>query len=441
MVKVKTPLLRGIALTLLIFGLVAGGTFVNNAKASTTVDEVVSIIEQFGDENIAFDSAQFKELAQQALRDNPRQGISILNSFFSSSMPYRISPLTEEVDPLQLSLGMIMRGDRVVNIFPNSNAASAGLQVGDTILSVLFEGNRYEPGDLGQAAMFSMGQTPLIFSVQRKQPSTMHKISLLADPQALMLEPTLHNAFSPTVERLADSKGIFVMSPMLLWNEAPYLKTAAAKSQGDISRLNAQGIRKWIIDLRVSLGDHHHNTALASLGPLLPQGLLAYEIPTFKHEVRMAWHNTDGRLELTGVPSGLKAKMPNDSALTPIALNSNPQEKPCAIAVLISDYTEQSSVGQLLTMVFSSRPNARIFGWNTSNRSQEYSRQTHFPLDNNGTYLSVRNRRIADSQGNLRPKTIFHHAAEWDSFGTLSDSLVKEASLWLSTQNCQFRGH
>lgn len=398
---------------------------------------VADLASEFGDSEAGFNRKEFVDRVEQILREYSDTPVEAMNSAFDDQFPYYVGSLGDSIGSYDLVLGMVIVEDVVLYIFPGLSAEKSGFEVGDKLISVKYDGRTYLPKDNGQPVLWSQGLEPIQIEILRRGRSQTEELGLTVNSEAIMGTRLPVNGFVPTARLTDEGVGYISMPPLLLGDSTEHILASIEDLHDQLAGLSNSGVNKWIIDLRVIAGDHRHQAALLALGQLLPDGVLAYEVPLFDNSgSQMVWQNDKGRISLEGASTKLASLTPDDFA--PVSVRSDLlfRDSPCGIAVLLSRKTERSLIGQLLSFIYSGRSNVRLFGWGLSPTDDDFLRSSRFPLDDEGTFLTLLNRKLTDHLGDTRLNSTVNRPPDWESFGGPDDRLLIEASSWLNLRDC-----
>lgn len=293
----------------------------------------------------------------------------------------------------------------VVEVFPGSAAARAGVRVGDTIVAIDGRPARGLTRDQFDAAAGS--RPPLRLTLRRAgqiQPLT---VILFPTPFAVNLPPE--------GQRLPGAVGYLAL-PILVGGLWPDQYASAA--QGIIRRVDQPATCGWVVDLRRDLGGDLW-PMLAGVGPILGTGTVGAFVGA---QGRQVWGYRAGQAVLDGhVMAQVGAAYHLTRSWPPVAL-------------LTSRLTASS--GEALVVAFHGRPRTRSFGEPTAGVPTANIVQ---PLSD-GAALVVTTALDVDRTGHSYDDAIAPDqrvGADWTLLGTRRDPVLRAAMTWLRHQpNC-----
>lgn len=305
----------------------------------------------------------------------------------------------------QQGLGYSTVGVTIVEVFPDSPAAQAGLAVGD----IITEMNGTPAADLPLARDRTLQPTPTVH--------TRLTVTRLGDqPRSVTLDPAEYPRYRPpTSRRLPNDIGYLEIPGF--YGTLTAGNQFATQIQHAICGLDTPPITGWVVDLRLDIGGSFW-PMLAGLGPLLGEG----EIGAFVdgRGTRFPWHYQAGRAWADNVSPSQITDAPYHltKALAPLA-------------VLTDDFT--ASGGEAVVVAFRGRPGSRSFGEATDG----------VPTGNDGTqlsdgaFISVTSVFDVDRTGRVYDAAIAPDefiANNWRGFGTDRDPVLRAALTWLEAQ-------
>lgn len=286
---------------------------------------------------------------------------------------------------------------RVYFVFAGSQAAKAGLQVGDLILS--YQNN---------------GSVSRHLTWQRSGERATHTATWPLQPNTAPL---------PAVGRaLPNHLGMLALYSTLPWTSPSLMTKYAAQAQAQLKSADQTARCGWILDLRRDEGGNTGAMMLA-VGPLLGDGSGMAYWPQRQAALSQQVNYDQGRLNATvaGRPRDVGFSLPHSITLK----TKNPP-----VAVLQGSLTASAAEG--LVVAFRGRPLTRFFGAATYG----------VPTGNAGIRLpdgvGIRltegvsvDRQGHQYQGPIAPDV---STPEWSHFGEADDPAMIAATQWLESQ-------
>ncbi len=292
-------------------------------------------------------------------------------------------------------------GGLIMQVQPGSPADRAGIQVGDTILTV--NGKLYLEarcsGEVGR------GEEKIVIRRSGEKTPLVFQLSVESVPLA---EPSGRRLDSPW-EKIGYLELTFETGADLMY---------PTKVQNILRSVDQSPICGWIIDLRrLAQGDLW--SYLAGVGPILGEGELGGFV--YLDGSRESWAYRDGKIYWGNeqrIESYVRGQI------------YRPKNSAPAVALLIDEPT--LAAGEQVGVAFRGRPNVRFFGEPTA--GNPFLLEQTSLSDGVTIYLSAA--RSYDHLGNvyagpLTPDETI--ATDWLKFGTNQDPVIITAANWLQT--------
>lgn len=297
----------------------------------------------------------------------------------------------------------------IIDVFPQSPAEMQGIQVGDSIVSV--NGVTIDKSNWRQ-----------YFRNALKAGSDLVVRNSAGQDRQMTLE-TGFNLVNPVPKFYRTSAGVGVIDlPGHLGDGIlPDGRQYAQVVQEALYDLEAQGVRRWIIDLRRNDGGNMW-PMLAGLTPLLGLGTYgAFVDPVAAND--WDWR-FDGKT--LGTFKKYDGKAGEGSLTIPNYHALNGQTVP--VAVLTSEVT--SSSGEMILIALLGRDTTRTFGEKTGGLTSSNA----LKVLQDGSWLLVMSSWAADRLGHVYRDAINPDISvpiDWSNFGTKEDPVILKAVQWL----------
>lgn len=206
--------------------------------------------------------------------------------------------------------------------------------------------------------------------------------------------------------------------PFMGVNKQEQIDSYANWLYNEISKLQSQNPKGWIIDLRLN-GGGNIRPMLAGLTPFFKDGVVSYYV------------DKNGKSEEESAFS--KGKFLMDGKVQAVIKNKIESFSNAKVAVLIGAGTASS--GEITAAVFSKRPNTILLGDNTAGLANATN---GFIFDHNKAYFLLSTARIADNRKRTFPEIIKPelYIEGNESFNDIiNDIAVKKAIDWLNSLN------
>lgn len=304
--------------------------------------------------------------------------------------------------------GMIVGGQQVLAVFPDSPADRAGLMRGDVIVEL----NGFPiTGEL-RHEQFGQGGWPAEsqLTVHRPGQSASFEVTITKGPYSTYLPPT--------GERLGDNLGYIEIDQFItMGRESDYAETGNTV----IQTVDSPAVCGWIVDLRLNIGGGYA-PMVSAVGSILGDGPF--------------WGSVDreGTTSMVSYHDG--AFVNGNGSVSPDYLAPGtrymPEVTSPPVAVLTSSATNSS--GEVATVAFVGRANTRLFGEQTAGST--VGNYTGY-LFWDGTQLALAEDAYIDRNGTVYTDGVTPNvpvANDWATFRTPDDAVIAAASAWLQQQ-------
>ncbi len=324
--------------------------------------------------------------------------------------------LPDQADALSEStgVGLLVGGRQVVMVYPDGPAYRAGVRAGDLIETV--DGEPFAPTD-------APVEPSLPYAFYPEEPWGQPVDLTLTrpgkpEPITVTIEQAPYDRYvSPSGHRLSGDLG-YIQLPHFTSVDDNREPEYASTANDLIADVDAAPTCGWIVDLRLN-GGGSYAPMVSGLGPILGNG-------TF-----VGWLDADGRQSWVTYEDG---RIIDEDYVYPDYLKGNAyslQRPNPPVAVLTGPNTGSS--GEVATLAFVGRPNARSFGEITGGATTANAGYTLF--DGTGLYLAVA--AMTDRTGETHLFGVVPDeriANDWTAFGTDEDPVLSAAIEWLNQQ-------
>jgi len=302
--------------------------------------------------------------------------------------------------------GLLVGGNQVILVYPDSPAGRAGVQTGDLVEAL--NGRPYAAtSDLIDPSYVWGSAADLTFS--RPGDAGDRTVRLEQGPYSLYVPPA--------GRRLADDVGYLVIYGFTAFGQEVDYAAEARRVIAEIDRTPTCG---WVIDLRLNTGGSYF-PMVTGVGPILGNGtFVGWEYA----DGTQTWVTyDDGRIVDDGIEiSDYLA----DREFVELHVSDPP------VAVLTSPYTGSS--GEVTTLAFVGRPDTRLFGEQTGGYTTANAGYSLF----DGSFLGLAEAAMADRTGAVYPDGIKPDAPvdiDWTQFATNDDPVLNAATEWVTQQS------
>lgn len=316
-----------------------------------------------------------------------------------------LSPMQSADKGEASGVGFLIGGKRVVLVFPDGPADRAGVRVGDLLEAV--DGTPFIPSPEVGDASWMFGITA---ELTLRRPGVLNAFTVAVE------QGQYSQYVAPSGRRLPDDLG-YIEIPQVLapGRNADYV--SAARSV--IVAVDQSPTLGWVVDLRLNQGGSY-SPMIAGLGPILGDGVFG------------GWRSTDDQQSWVTYDEGLvsdNGQQVASYADQPGAVLQHPNPP---VAVLVGPMTASS--GEVTTLAFVERPNARLFGEQTGGYT---TANAGYPLYD-GSALALAEAAMMDRNGvthmeGVEPDEII--PTEWETYGTDDDPVLRAAMEWLYQQS------
>ncbi|WP_019588115.1 S41 family peptidase [Deinococcus apachensis] len=381
-------------------------------SAMTYLDKALAFIEQNALKRNTLDWPQVRAQAAEQAKDAMstadtypviRLVLDKLNDHHSRFYTPEEARALERGQRAGLGITVLYPEGTVAIVRPNSPAATAGIQVGDTIEAM--NGQPLRADVLGLIVEFGGDSWQLRVKKSGQQASITMNLGA-----ASVSENT-----PPEGRRLPGDVG-YLQLPMHIGDGTIAGQGSYAElAQGLIRRIDETPTCGWIVDLRRNRGGNMW-TMLAGVGPILGEGKLGSFIDA---QGTSEWTYQKGTSQLGG------------ETLSSVSHPYQLKRPSPPVAVLTSRLTASS--GEMTTIAFRGRPDTRSFGEATrgiptGNVSQPLSDGALLVL----TGALSQDRSGRTYEGRIQPDQTV--GTDWSQFGSEQDPAVRAARDWLSQQ-------
>jgi carboxyl-terminal processing protease len=289
----------------------------------------------------------------------------------------------------------------VAQVYPDSPAALAGIQVGGVIAAV---DGRPPHGLDGEVQLPSDSSVSLTLEGAPADPS-----------RTVMLNRTDYNTdLKPQGRRLPGALGYIELSGV---NGEEMQDRYGDIAQGLIRQMDYPPACGWVVDLRRNRGGIMR-VMLLGIGPILGEGQVGAYVD--RQDRRNVWSYSGGSAHADGW-----ARL--EEGAEPYTIN----HPGAPVAVLTSRLT--TSAGEAIVVAFRGRPNTRSFGEAT------FGVPTHNIVDPllDGAWLVITNAFDVDRAGHTYSDKIMPDqvvAADWRDYASDRDPVLRAATDWLHHQ-------
>jgi len=300
-------------------------------------------------------------------------------------------------------LGMIMNGKVVALVYPDGPAAEAGIQVGDTVVSV--DGNDYS----GRRPIQGGLDGPVMLTIRRHGLASEVTIGVKREAYSLFL--------SPNGRRLAGEIGYIELFGN--YQSSGSERTYVTEANAVLERVDRSGTCGWIVDLRRNMGGNYM-PMVVGVTPLLGEGPI------------LSWISPNGDRRIVALREGRVFDNGQDVSGALVQGSVHELSRPTPpVAVLIGPQTASS--GEATTLAFVGRPDTRLFGEITGGYTTANSGYLLF----DGSIVLLAQAAMADRHGNtaiggIEPDEIVR--TDWTIYGTADDPVIQAATEWLERQ-------
>jgi C-terminal processing protease CtpA/Prc len=309
-------------------------------------------------------------------------------------------------------IGIRVKDLVVITVFPESSASRSTIAVRDKLLAIdgtpLSTDAEYQK-ILGEAR--KKGIKGVELKVQKGK----------GEPQIIQLEFGEYNLNPPVRGRLVGTDIGLIELPQFAASLSDQQKAKEAADrfaeqiQTLIRELDREGVRGWILDLRLNNGGNMW-PMLAGVGPILGEG----EVGSFvSSSGATKWSYRDGK------------SMVNNNVITQVIIPYKLKRENPPVAVLTDEITASSAEAVLIA--FKGRAKTHVFGMPT--RGVPTANQP-FKLSD-GAVLNLTIAIEADRTGKTYDKKIppdTEIKTDWSLYGTDEDTVIQAALKWLKNQ-------
>lgn len=315
-----------------------------------------------------------------------------------------LSPTQSVAQGQGAGVGFLTGGHHVVLVYPDGPADRAGVRAGD-IIEALDQSPFYPPPNVSDPSALMGFDAEL--TLRRAGLTDVITVTVEQGPYSQYLPPAGH--------RLAGDLG-YIEMPGVLAPGRNVDCVAAARSV--IVAVDQSPTRGWVVDLRLNLGGSA-SPIIAGLGPILGDGTyLGWQ----RADGRQTWLTyVDGRVSDDGQEIADYADQPGATLQ-----RANPP-----VAVLTGPLT--ASAGEVATLAFVGRSEARLFGETTGGFTTGVEGYQLF----DGTKLALATTAMTDRRGDTHLSGIEPDesvAIDWETYGTNDDPVLQAAIAWLEQQ-------
>ncbi|MBZ0318901.1 MAG: PDZ domain-containing protein [Anaerolineae bacterium] len=332
-----------------------------------------------------------------------RYVIDQLGDHHSSLLTAELSDMVEAGQGETIGLIVVADGNIVIAVFPDSPAASAGIQQGDVVLAI--DGEPLKESNESAFANVEVNH-PATFTIQRNN-----------DVFEVYFAPAVVDVYRPPQsQRFGESVGYTAWFELIGQNHYELFPNDAKHAIRNANEPPACG---WIVDLRQNSGGNSW-PMMVGVGPILGEGEVGGFVDNKGNKA--TWVYQDGQALVNGIPI--------ENTFYPLDPMPN-----LPVAVLTSSFT--ASAGEMVLVAFVGRPNTRRFGepsagLTTGNNGIELS---------DGAFLNLAQVFAMDRNGNIYDGPVAPDefvSIDWANYGTESDPVIQAALAWLDSEyNCQ----
>lgn len=301
--------------------------------------------------------------------------------------------------------GMLVGGRVVVAVFPDSPAARAGVLAGDTLEAA--DGQPFAPTEQALEPGGLWGPS-VELTLRRAGTAAVVVVTVEQGPYDTYL--------SPTGRRLPDRIG-YVALPHAF---SPGRDTEyAATADRIVAAVDERATRGWVVDLRLDRGGSY-SPMVTGVGSILGNGRF------------VGWRSASGRQWWVSHEDGRITQDGREVSdyLGPDGPTTLHRPSP-PVAVLVGPSTASS--GEVTTLAFVGRPDARLFGERTAGRTTSI---VGYPLFD-GSHLGLAVAAMTDRTGATHSDGVEPDepvATDWTTYGTAEDPVIAAAMDWLGQQ-------
>lgn len=301
--------------------------------------------------------------------------------------------------------GFLLADNQVVTIYPDGNAASAGLQNGDTIEMVNGEPLGAFPYVYDPYSMWR--EESVVLTVQRADESS---------PIVLSIEAGDYTRYAPPLGRRLQGEIGYIAVPGFTTpgRQLDYVNTA----DSILRAVDQAPTCGWIVDLRLDTGGTY-SPMISSVGPILGNGPF------------VGWELSGGYRYWVSYMDGI---IRQDEVLVSDYLGESEYElKNSSPPVAVLTGPQTGSSGEVTTLAFVGKPNTRSFGETTAGATTAIGGLPLF----DGTVIGLANSAMIDRTGSTHLEGVIPDeivAIDWSTYGTDADPVINAAQAWLSEQ-------